>query len=91
MARLEAYYLANHCFFADNQRGALSAIVHPPKVPGILVHGRFDMICPLEGAFALKELWPTLDVQVIQQAGHSAGEPAISEALVQAVDRAKAW
>lgn len=91
MARLEAYYLANHCFFADTARGALSAIVHPPKVPGILVHGRFDMICPLEGAFALKELWPTLDVQVIQQAGHSAGEPAISEALVQAVDRAKAW
>ena len=91
MARLEAHYLAHHCFFDDIHAGALSALTSAPSVPGILVHGRFDMICPLDGAFALKELWPTLDLRVIQQAGHSAGEPTIAEALTQAVEDAKAW
>ncbi|MAV47958.1 MAG: prolyl aminopeptidase [Alphaproteobacteria bacterium TMED89] len=91
MARLEAHYLAHHCFFEDTRAGALSAITAKPRVPGILVHGRFDMICPLEGAFALKARWPDLDLRVIQQAGHSAGEPAIAEALSQALERAKAW
>ncbi len=91
MARLEAHYLAHHCFFDDVRAGALSALSATPTVPGILVHGRFDMICPLEEAFALKVLWPKLDVRVIQQAGHSAGEPAIAEALTKAVEDAKRW
>ena len=91
MARLEAHYLAHHCFFDDPSRGALSALIRTPQVPGILVHGRFDMICPLEGAFSLRDLWPKLDLRIVQQAGHSAGEPAIAEALALALDNAKAW
>lgn len=91
MARLEAHYLANDCFFDDATRGALSALKTRPQVPGILVHGRFDMICPLEGAFGLKALWPQLDLRIVQQAGHSAGETAIAEALTQAVEDAKQW
>ncbi|MGB1155931.1 MAG: prolyl aminopeptidase [Alphaproteobacteria bacterium] len=91
MARLEAYYLAHSCFFDDPDRGALSALTTPLEIPGVLVHGRFDMICPLEGAFALKAVWPRLDLKVVQQAGHSAGEPAIAEALSAAVEGAKAW
>ena len=49
------------------------------------------MICPLSGAFELQQRWPSLDLKVVQQAGHSAAEPAITEALTAAVEAAKAW
>ena len=91
MARLEAHYLAHDCFFEDPSLGALECAPRGFDFPGILVHGRFDMICPLEGAFELRKRWSKLDLRVIQTAGHSAGEPAIAEALSQAVEDAKAW
>ena len=92
MARCEAHYLAHDCFFDDPERGALSCVPEGGfDFPGVLVHGRFDMICPLSGAFELQQRWPRLDLQVVQQAGHSAAEPAITEALTAAVEAAKAW
>ena len=92
MARCEAHYLAHDCFFNDPEQGALSCVPEGGfAFPGVLVHGRFDMICPLSGAFELQQRWPRLDLKVVQQAGHSAAEPAITEALTAAVEAAKGW
>ena len=92
MARCEVHYLANNCFFDDPNLGALSCVPAGGfDFPGVLVHGRFDMICPISGAFALRQRWSALDLQVVQQAGHSAAEPAITEALTTAVEVAKSW
>jgi len=85
MARIEAHYFVNDAFLRPNQiiedAGRLSGI------PGVIVHGRYDMVCPVDNAFALHEAWPGSDLQVIRDAGHSAMEPGITDALVRATDR----
>jgi proline iminopeptidase len=51
------------------------------------VHGRYDVVCPLEQAWALHQAWPQSQLQVIADAGHSATEPGIVDALVTATNR----
>ena len=64
-------------------------LVQAPKLPCL------DLVRPrlvgLDLMLRLQQRWPQLDLQVAQQAGHSAAEPAITEALTAAVEAAKAW
>jgi proline iminopeptidase len=55
-------------------------------IPGVIVQGRFDMICPPESAYALAAKWPEAKLQMIPRAGHALSEPRISAALVNAMD-----
>lgn len=84
LARIECHYFMNHAFLEDNQivreAGKLEGI------PGIIVHGRYDMVCPLDNALALSAAWPEADLRIIRDAGHSASEPAIIDALMHAVE-----
>jgi proline iminopeptidase len=57
------------------------------KIPGIIVHGRYDVVCPLEQAWALHKAWPQSRLQIIQDAGHSATEPGIVDALLTATEQ----
>ncbi len=85
IARIECHYFVNHAFLEPDQllrnAGRLS------EIPGIIVHGRYDMICPLENAWALHQVWPRSELQVVPEAGHAASEPGIARALVAATDR----
>ena len=56
-------------------------------IPGAIVQGRYDMVCPIESAWALSKAWPEGDLVIVPDAGHSAYEPGISRALVAATDR----
>ncbi|HHQ41814.1 MAG TPA: prolyl aminopeptidase, partial [Chromatiales bacterium] len=49
--------------------------------------GRYDVVCPVEQAFALHEAWPGSELVVVPDAGHAASEPGIAAALVAATDR----
>jgi proline iminopeptidase len=85
LARIEAHYFVNDAFLADNE-----IIVNAHKlngIPGVIVHGRYDMVCPFDNAFALKQAWPEADLHIVRDAGHSAMEPGITEALVRATNR----
>ena len=53
-------------------------------IPGIIVHGRYDMVCPLDNAHALHQRWPGSELNIIRDAGHAASEPGIADALVRA-------
>jgi proline iminopeptidase len=57
------------------------------EIPGVIVHGRYDMVCPLEQAWALHEAWPGARLQIIPDAGHSATEPGIVDALITATNQ----
>ncbi|WP_196138691.1 prolyl aminopeptidase [Aliikangiella sp. G2MR2-5] len=82
MARISAHYFRNHCFIEENQ---LLDNAHRLKdIPGIIVHGRYDMICPLENAWALQSEWEGCELHVVRDAGHSASEAGIIDALVKA-------
>jgi len=57
------------------------------EIPGVIVHGRYDVVCPLEQAWLLHQAWPQSRLQIVQDAGHSATEPGIVDALVAATDQ----
>lgn len=84
LARIECHYFMNNAFLGENQ-----IIREAPRlkdIPGIIVHGRYDMVCPLDNALALSQAWPEADLRIIRDAGHSASEPAIIDALMHGID-----
>jgi proline iminopeptidase len=85
LARIEAHYFVNDAFIAPNQ---IIDNAHKLKnIRGIIVHGRYDVVCPLDNAFALHQAWPGSELQIIRDAGHSSMEPSIVDALVRATDQ----
>lgn len=82
LATIEAHYFMNNCFFEDNQ--LLNNADKLKDIPGYIIHGRYDMICPLKQAYDLHKKWPLADLFIVQGVGHAANEPAISAALVNA-------
>ena len=85
-ARIEAHYFFNKGFFeTDDQllRNA-SRIRH---IPGVIVQGRYDVVCPMESAWALHRAWPEADLIITPDSGHSAFDPPNSRALVAATDK----
>jgi proline iminopeptidase len=51
-------------------------------IPGYIVHGRYDMVCPIDQALLLKQHWEEARLRVINDAGHAVTEHGISNALV---------
>lgn len=84
LARIESHYFMNDCFIAENQ--ILQNMSHLENIPGVIIHGRYDMICPLESAYSLHQHWPGSELNVIRDAGHSSTEHGIVDALVRACD-----
>ncbi|MEX2408902.1 MAG: alpha/beta hydrolase, partial [Rhodovibrionaceae bacterium] len=85
LARIEAHYFAAGIFLEE---GALLAGMDRLKgIPGVIVQGRYDVICPPQTALALHRAWPDSDLVMVPDAGHSAMEPGIRRALVGAMDR----
>jgi len=87
LARIEAHYFVNDLFLGDDE--LLAGIDRIRHLPGVIVQGRYDMVCPIVTANALHEAWPEADYVVIPDAGHSAMEPGIRAALVRATERLK--
>jgi proline iminopeptidase len=85
LARIEAHYFVNDAFLEPNQ--ILANADKLKGIPGAIVHGRYDMVCPFDNAFALHEAWPDSDLQIVRDAGHSALEPGITDALIRATNR----
>lgn len=85
LARIEAHYFINDCFIGENQ--ILDRAERLQGIPGVIVHGRYDAICPLENAFSLHRRWYESELDIVRDAGHAASEPGITDALVRATRR----
>ena len=85
-ARLENHYFSHGGFLAEDQQilGRLDRISH---IPGVIVQGRYDMICPPNAAYKLSRGWPNARLVMVGRAGHALSEPGISAELVRAMDR----
>lgn len=84
VARIEAHYFINKGFFEPDQ---LLANAHRiAHLPGSIIHGRYDMICPVDQAFALHRAWPSADFHLVPDCGHAASETSIQRTLVGATD-----
>jgi proline iminopeptidase len=89
LARIESYYYSHHCFMADNHIiDNLNKIEH---LTGILVHGRYDMVCKLEGSQLIAQHWPNCHLQIVPGAGHSSSEIGIIDALIQGTNTMADW
>ncbi|QFT74815.1 prolyl aminopeptidase [Ruegeria sp. THAF33] len=85
-ARLENHYFSNKAFLETDGQilDQMDRIAH---IPGHIVQGRYDMICPPQAAWSLAERWPNAELKMVRQAGHALSEPGISAELVRIMDR----
>ncbi len=86
-ARIEAHYFVNRGFLPYEGWLLDKAQEKLQGIPTVIVQGRYDLVCPMESAWALKKRLPHAELFVIGDAGHSASEPGIAKALVEATDR----
>ncbi|MEL6441660.1 MAG: prolyl aminopeptidase [Cyanobacteria bacterium J06621_8] len=85
-ARIECHYFVNQGFF--NQENQLLANIDAMRhLPGVIVQGRYDVVCPAVSAWELHQAWQEAELMIIDDAGHSAFEPGIKDALLEASDR----
>lgn len=84
-ARLENHYFAN-AGFLESDGWILNNIDKIAKIPGTIVQGRYDMICPPSSAMRLHESWPASRLVMVPRAGHALSEPGITAELVRTSD-----
>ena len=85
-ARIENHYFVNSGFFEVDDQLLRDAhrIAH---IPGVIVHGRYDVVCPVANAWDLHQAWPKAELVITPASGHSAFEAENIDALVRATDR----
>jgi proline iminopeptidase len=86
LARIEAHYFVNRGFFTHENQ-LLDGVDKIRMIPAVIVHGRYDVVCPIDTAFELHRRWPEADFKIVLDAGHSAYEPGITAELIAATDR----
>ncbi|WED42284.1 prolyl aminopeptidase [Legionella cardiaca] len=80
LATLESHYISHHYFIEENQ--VLNNIHKIRHLPTYLIHGRYDMICPLAGAWDLYQMLPASNLNIVRDAGHSEREAGFIDALI---------
>jgi len=88
LARIEAHYFVNGAFLADDEQ-LLRDVSKVKHLPAVIVQGRYDMVCPAVSAWDLHRAWPGSRLTIVPASGHSADEPGIVSALVDATEEFK--
>ncbi len=85
-ARIECHYFTNRGFFERDDQLLVNAHLLA-GIPGIMVHGRYDVVTPLKSAWDLKRVWPRAELRIVPAAGHAMTEPGIVHELILATRR----
>lgn len=85
LGRLEAHYFLHNAFLTVDQ--LIRNVGRIAHLPGVIIQGRYDAVCPALSAWRLHQAWPQASFQMIEDAGHAAFEPGIACALVAATER----
>ncbi len=86
LTRLELHYFAHGCFLSTPDQ-LLAEVGRIRHIPTAIVHGRYDLVCPVATALDLARAFPEAELQVVADGGHSAFDAPIARALVAATDR----
>jgi len=81
-SRIQLHFAINECFIT--QQPILNNIDKIRDISTIIIHGRYDIVCPIQQTWELHQAWPEAILDIIPLAGHAAGEPALIEALITA-------
>ncbi len=88
LARIECHYFINKCWWrSDNQ--LIEDVSRIRHIPTVIIHGRYDVVCPVKNAFDLHAAFPEADLRIVPDAGHAFDEPGILRELMSAVERFK--
>ncbi|HEX2840902.1 prolyl aminopeptidase [Hyphomicrobium sp.] len=82
---IEAHYIANSFFLKPNE--LLDGASRLGSIPGVIVQGRYDLLCPPRAAFELAKRWPGSRLEVIPSAGHAMSESGVFDAMKRAIDK----
>ena len=85
-ARIESHYFA-HGGWLEEDGQILRDMPRIAKIPGVIVQGHYDMICPPETAHNLAKAWPAGALKMVADAGHALSEPGIAAELIRATDQ----
>ena len=85
-ARIECHYFMNNCWF-PTENYLIENIDKIRNIPCVIVHGRYDIICPVVQAWDLHKAWPEADLHIIPDAGHSIYEEGIKNKLIEYTDK----
>lgn len=88
-ARIELHYAANRYFIDED--AVLMGCARIPSVPTIIIHGRRDLVCPLESSWSLHRCLPGSELWVLPRSGHIAAGDEMVDALVRATSRMAEW
>lgn len=83
-ARIESHFFVNHGWLEQDDQ-IYANMDRIASIPGVIVQGRYDMICPPATALRLAEAWPMAEVNLVDDAGHALSERGITEALLRAM------
>ncbi|MBN8522029.1 MAG: prolyl aminopeptidase [Alphaproteobacteria bacterium] len=89
ISRIECHYFINEVIKPENS--LLKSIDKIRHIPGTIIHGRYDMICPLQAGYKLHRAWPEAQFIIVPDAGHSAFDPPIRSELIKATEHAKTY
>jgi proline iminopeptidase len=88
LARIECHYFINRCWWrSDNQ--LIEDVGRIRHIPTVIIHGRYDVVCPVKNAFDLHAAFPEADLRIVPDSGHAFDEPGILKELMAAVERFK--
>ena len=87
MAKIELHYFMNNCFLDTNE--ILNSIKKLHNIPVFIIQGRHDIICPPHSAYKLNNELPSSKLTIVENAGHSAFESGIKNALINSLDEMK--
>src|SRR5579883_149984 len=88
LARIECHYFANRIFFASDNF-LLENIHRIRHLPGTIIHGRYDVVCPMRNAWDLHRAWPEAELIIVPDAGHTALEVGTRSRLLEATEAFK--
>jgi proline iminopeptidase len=80
---MEAHYFHNDCFMKPGQLMAKAGRLK--QIPGIIVQGRYDLLCPPSTSHALAAAWPNAKIRIVEGAGHSLYDPGVRDAVMKAI------
>jgi len=80
---MESHYFQNDCFMRPGQLMAEAGTLK--GIPGVIVQGRYDFLCPPATSYALAAIWPEAEVRIVEGAGHSLYDPGIRDAVMRAI------
>ena len=81
---IQLHFALNQCFISDTP--ILNYLEAVQQIPTRLIHGRYDMVCPVEQALALKQQLANSELEIVPLAGHAAAEPVLVDALIRATN-----